>query len=179
MANKTTIYAYLDDMETKATKSIEEKSGRSIEEYRAARLKQLGLDAMINQLVESSERHNSLLDTIIKTAGCDNFKYRFSNDQAGPKKVYIDHFVASIFDSMNDEALQELNRLKNQSLNKTKAAYAEIKEIVKARSPKAALEYLDGLGFNIQDIEAFSEIKVKPTKEVLFPCLVKDREKAS
>lgn len=176
--SKNAVYVFLADIRIQALNAIEKRYNEKIKQYQRQASNLLGLDNLVALAAEKGQEllnvQADLAASIRGFAELDDHEARTLLVRFTPETDQ-DRILDNVFQYIKDDKLKSLCKEKSAKLSETRAAYREITETVKKiRSEKKMLEYLKSLGFKVEDIPKYEkqENKTKPTKEVLFPCLV-------
>lgn len=176
--SKNAMYAYLTDIRNQAIVAIEKRYDEKISLCQREKAIELGLSELVAKATEAGKQLLNIQNELSIAIGLDPKDY-------GARTLLVryapnteqDEILNSIFQYIEDEEIEKLCEEKRTKLGETHLAYNEIIGTIKQmRSEKKILEYLKSLGFKVEEIQKYKkeENKVKPTKDVLFPCLVKE-----
>jgi len=175
---KDAIYAYLADIRNQAIDAIEKRCNERISLCQREKAIELGLNDLVAKASKAGKQLLNIQNELATAIGLDPKDY-------GARTLLVryalgaeqDEILNSVFQYIENEEVEELREERHTKLSETRTAYNKITETVKQmRSEKKILEYLKSLGFKIEEIPKYEKEKnkVKPTKDVLFPCLAKE-----
>lgn len=176
--SKDAIYAFLTDIKNQAINAIEKRYNEKISLCQREKAIELGLNDLVTKASKAGKQLLSIQNELATAIGLDPKDY-------GARTLLVryaldaeqDEILNSVFQYIENEEVKELREERYIKLSETRTAYNKIIETVKKmRSEKKILEYLKSLGFKVEEIQKHKkeENKVKPSKDVLFPCLVKE-----
>lgn len=176
--SKDAIYAYLADIRNQAIDAIAKRCNERISLCQREKATELGLSELVAKATKAGKQLLAIQNELATAIGLDpkDYSARTLLVRSAPN-TERDEILNSIFQHIEDKEIEKLREEKRTKLDETRTAYNKITETVKQmRSEKKILEYLKSLGFKIEEIPKYEKEKnkVKPTKDVLFPCLAKE-----
>jgi len=176
--SKDAIYAYLADIRNQAIDAIAKRCNERISLCQREKAIELGLNDLVTKASKAGKQLLNIQNELATAIGLDPKDYgaRTLLVRSAPN-TERDEILNSIFQHIEDKEIEKLREERRTKLDETRTAYNKITETVKQmRSEKKILEYLKSLGFKIEEIPKYEKEKnkVKPTKDVLFPCLAKE-----